>query len=151
MARVAHRIVTTDEGIDEAIQRAALRSHREVVAAAYRQKKDEIVIRFGDGVQLTVPRRLVEGLQHATAAQLRRITIEGPGSGLVWPALDVAHYVPGLIAGIFGTREWMAVIGRRGGVRRSRAKAAAARLNGAKGGRPRKSASPPGSAAVRSR
>lgn len=151
MAKVVHRIVTTDDEIDEAIQRAALRSHREVVAAAYRQKKDEIVIRFGDGVQLTVPRRLVEGLQHATAAQLRRITIEGPGTGLVWPALDVAHYVPGLIAGIFGTREWMAEIGRRGGVRRSRAKAAAARLNGAKGGRPRKSVSRRGSAAVRSR
>lgn len=151
MVKVAHRIVTTDDGIDEAIQRAARRSHREVVAAVYHQKNDEIVIRFADGVQLTVPRRLVEGLQHATAAQLRQITIEGPGSGLVWPALDVAHYVPGLIAGVFGTREWMAEIGRRGGARKSRAKAAAARLNGAKGGRPRKSVSPRGSAAVRSR
>jgi hypothetical protein len=151
MGKPAHLIVTPDDEIDEAIQRSALRSHRAVIAAAYRQKRDEIVVRFADGVQLTIPRQLVEGLQHATAVQLRQITIEGPGTGLVWPALDVAHYVPGLIAGIFGTREWMAEIGRRGGERKSRAKAVAARLNGAKGGRPRKPVSPRTSAALRSR
>ena len=41
----------------------------------------------------------------------------------------------GLLAGVFGTRSWMA---RQAGQARSEAKAAAARANGAKGGRPRK-------------
>lgn len=44
---------------------------------------------------------------------------------------------PGLMAGIFGTKSWMA---RRAGQATSAAKAAAARENGAEGGRPRKSA-----------
>ena len=57
---------------------------------------------------------------------------------MIWPALGVAHYVPGLVAGLFGTRRWMAEIGRRGGKRRTKAKALAARANGAKGGRPRR-------------
>ncbi|MDP4300991.1 hypothetical protein [Leptothrix discophora] len=40
------------------------------------------------------------------------------------------------------SREWMAEIGRRGGLVTSPAKAVAARLNGMKGGRPRKSDAP---------
>ena len=43
--------------------------------------------------------------------------------------------VPDLMAGLFGTRAWMA---RRAGRTTSPAKAEAARRNGAKGGRPRK-------------
>ena len=105
---------------------------------AYDPASDAIAIRFVDGVELRVPRRLVQGLQHATPEQLDRIEIEGPGTGLVWPMLGVAHYVPGLVAGLFGTRQWMAEIGRRGGTRRTKAKARAARANGAKGGRPRR-------------
>jgi hypothetical protein len=56
------------------------------------------------------------------------------GYGLHWEALDVDLSIPGLIAGIFGTRSYMA---RRAGQATSPAKAAAARANGAKGGRPR--------------
>ena len=53
-------------------------------------------------------------------------------------ARSVGAKVPGLVAGLFGTRRWMAEIGRRGGKRRTKAKALAARANGAKGGRPRR-------------
>jgi hypothetical protein len=58
---------------------------------------------------------------------------------LRWASLDVDLYVPALVAGIFGTRSWMtrelaAIAGRS----KSAAKAAAARANGKKGGRPRK-------------
>lgn len=52
-------------------------------------------------------------------------------------ALDVDVYVPGLVERAFGTRLFAAATGRRGGRRRSKAKAAAAKANGAKGGRPR--------------
>ena len=40
--------------------------------------------------------------------------------------------------GIFGTKAWMNELARRAGSVTSPAKAAAARANGAKGGRPRK-------------
>jgi hypothetical protein len=80
-------------------------------------------------------------MRQATPEQLARIELEGSGTGLVWPALGVAHYIPGLVAGVFGTRRWMAETGRRGGTRRTKAKALAARTNLAKGGRPRRSRS----------
>jgi hypothetical protein len=138
MTKTIHKIATTDAEIDAAIAKAALRPFHEVVGAAYDLAGDAIAIRFSDGVELRLPRRLVQGLQHATPEQLGRIEIEGPGTGLVWPALGIAHHVPGLVAGLFGTRQWMAEIGRRGGARRTKAKALAARANGAKGGRPRR-------------
>jgi hypothetical protein len=138
MTRIAHPVVTTDAEIDAAITNAAIEPLRHVVAAVYDRAADEIAIRFSNGVQLRIPRLLLQGLQGATPSQLARIEIEGPGTGLIWPALGVAHYVPGLMAGLFGTRRWMAEIGRRGGTSRTDAKAAAARANGAKGGRPRK-------------
>lgn len=78
---------------------------------------------------LTVPRQALAGLRHEETL--------GKGYGLHWEELDVDLSLPGLMAGIFGTRTWMA---RRAGQATSAAKAAAARANGAKGGRPRKAA-----------
>jgi hypothetical protein len=47
--------------------------------------------------------------------------------------------VPALVSGLFGTRAWMTrELARVAGQSVSPAKAAAARTNGAKGGRPRK-------------
>jgi len=54
---------------------------------------------------------------------------------LAWDALDLDYTVAGLVNGVFGTARWMAA---RAGRTSSPAKAAAARTNGAKGGRPRK-------------
>jgi hypothetical protein len=31
----------------------------------------------------------------------------GRGTGLYWPALDVAHSVSALLAGVFGSVNWM--------------------------------------------
>jgi hypothetical protein len=137
MSRRSHPIVTTDAEIDAAIAESERHPLPEAVAATFVEAEGVIVIEFADGVQIRIPRRLVQGLHGATPDQVGRMEIEGPGTGLVWPALDVAHYIPHLLAGVFGNRNWMAEIGRRGGVRRTKAKAAAARSNGAKGGRPR--------------
>jgi hypothetical protein len=55
--------------------------------------------------------------------------------------LDAHLYLPALMQGIFGTKAWMAAqLGASGGRARSAAKAAAARANGKRGGRPRKAA-----------
>lgn len=55
--------------------------------------------------------------------------------GLHWEALDVDLSIPGLLTGLFGTKAYMA---RQAGRTKFPAKAAAARANGLKGGRPRK-------------
>ncbi len=70
---------------------------------------------------------------------LAAVEVDGLGFNLHWPALDVDLYVPALVAGIFGTRAWMArELARVAGRKTSAAKAVASRANGAKGGRPRK-------------
>ena len=74
-------------------------------------------------------------METATDDQLAAVEILGNGYGLHWEALDADISVPGLLAGIFGTKAYMA---RLAGRTKSPAKAAAARANGAKGGRPRK-------------
>jgi hypothetical protein len=88
------------------------------------------------------PPQLAEGLAGAAPADLGEIEISPAGLGLHWPRLDADLYVPALLQGVFGTRQWMAAqLGAAGGRARSEAKAASARENGRKGGRPRKNAS----------
>ena len=133
------RIITSDAEIDAAIALADLREpyRPKAVAAAYRAEDDMLVIRLATGVELAIPRKLLQGLERATPAQVAKVEILGPGDSLHWEALDVDHYVPSLIEGVFGNRRWMSEIGKIGGAARSEAKRAAARKNGRKGGRPR--------------
>lgn len=85
--------------------------------------------------------RLLQDLADADPANLSEIEITPSGLGLHWPRLDADIYVPGLMQGVFGTRSWMAAqLGAAGGKASTKTKAAAARANGAKGGRPRKQA-----------
>jgi hypothetical protein len=139
MTKKAH-ILTTDAEIDAAVALAKLREpyRPKAVAAEYRAKDDVIAVKLATGVEVVIPRRLLQGLENATREQLRQVEIWGPGSSLHWEALDVDHYVPSLIEGVFGNRRWMSELGKRGGAARSEAKARAARANGRKGGRPRK-------------
>lgn len=104
-------------------------------SARYDQATGRIVVELTSGSAFAFPARLGQGLEAATDAQLARVTIRGGGYGLHWEALDVDLSIPGLAAGVFGTKAHMARIAGRSS---SPAKAAAARANGAKGGRPRK-------------
>lgn len=108
-------------------------------AVQYSRKFDIYVLSLSNGTRRVLPRESLQGLQDASAAQLKRVELLGRGTGLHWPDLDVDLYVPALVAGIYGSKQWMQEVGRRGGVARSDAKAEAARKNGTKGGRPVKS------------
>jgi len=108
-----------------------------VERAEYQPGVDLIALYLRNGMVVAVPRELLQGLQNATLAQLRKIEILGTGTGLDWPELDVQHSVEGLMGGIFGNRRWMAEIGRTGGLAKSPRKAEASRRNGTMGGRPK--------------
>lgn len=129
----------TDARIDAAIERGRIAAETEPRAAAARfdRKSGRVVIDLTNGATFAFPVRLAEGLADASPEDLAEIEVSGRGIGLHWERLDVDYSVPGLVAGIFGTARWMAA---RAGRARSPAKAAAARANGAKGGRPRKAA-----------
>jgi hypothetical protein len=109
-----------------------------VVNAHYDPDRDLIDLTFGGGGSMAIPRKTVPGLERASLSKLESVVVSPAGDALSWPSLDVDVYVPGLVERAFGTRLFAAATGRRGGRRRSKTKAAAAKVNGAKGGRPRK-------------
>lgn len=128
----------TDAEIDAALERGRTVGRHEPRAdtARYDRQSDRVIVELTNGCTFTFPPRLTQGLETATAEQLAQVELLGAGSALHWEALDVGLSIPGLMAGLVGTRTYMA---RRAGEARSPAKAAAARANGAKGGRPRRS------------
>jgi len=134
------KIIATDARIDAALGRARRFApyDQSVTRAAYDSKNDQVCLRLANGVMISIPRKYLQGLDKARSSQLMKIELLGGGTGLHWPRLDVSHYVPGLLSYVFGTKQWMAELGRLGGVSRSDAKKAAARVNGLKGGRPAK-------------
>jgi hypothetical protein len=78
-------------------------------------------------------------LETAKPNQLSKIEISPSGLGLHFPAVDADIYLPALLEGFLGSRQWMAEqLGRAGGRVTSKAKAATVRANGKLGGRPRK-------------
>lgn len=109
------------------------------VSARYERQGARIVVTLSNGLDLGVPVALAQGLAGAKSSQLATIEITPTGLGLHWPKLDADLYLPSLLQGLFGTRRWMAsVLGKAGGGSTSPAKKAAARVNGKRGGRPRK-------------
>ena len=132
-------ITDEDRIAAEARMKAELKNQPKAVRARYDRRVSRIVVSLDNGLELAFPPRLAQGLEHATPTELSVIEISPLGDGLHWPALDADLYVPALLQGVFGSKSWMARhLGAAGGRARSRAKAAAARENGRKGGRPRK-------------
>lgn len=130
------------KGHSAAVAKGRDRRKRGDLAASVRYEpgRNRVHVELLSGSALAVPVELVQGLKGATPAQLHVVTVTGRGYGLYWPELDVDVAVPDLIAGSLGTRAWMRTLAKQGGKSTSVAKAAAARENGRRGGRPRKQA-----------
>lgn len=131
----------TDAGFEaaEARGREMVKSEPRAVAARYDGETGRVAVELANGCTYIFPARLAQELQGADDEALSGILVDGAGFNLHWPAIDADLYVPALIAGVFGTRDWMAKEwARTAGRATTPAKAAASRANGAKGGRPRK-------------
>jgi hypothetical protein len=139
-----HKVITTDAEIDQVLKQAReLQGEPRATGVEYKSGPglDLLILKLDDGHRCLIPREDIEGLQDATPRQIAQVEILGNGTGLHWPALDLDHYVPNLLQHIYGTKRWMAQIGRRGGLAKSTAKRKSSRANGLKGGRPRLAAS----------
>lgn len=132
----------SEKEFQAAIQRGEeLRQNSYAVSAEYDARQNRLVVGLSSGVIIMVPVHLMQELADADPAALGDIEIAPSGLALHWPSLDADVYVPSLMQGVFGTKRWMAAqLGAAGGRVSTPAKAAAARENGAKGGRPRKQA-----------
>jgi hypothetical protein len=130
----------SDADIEAAYRRQDEKLAREPLAtkARYAPARDLILIEMNNGASLTIPRRLLQGLNDAAPAELRHAWIAEQGTVVSWPDLDTDFTIMSLLHGVYGGKRWMSELARRGGEVKSKAKATAARINGAKGGRPRK-------------
>lgn len=136
-----HKVLTTDAEIDAALARAAEAPEKPYLESIqYRPGRglDLFILHMSDGQRYLLPREKLQGLQTATREQAANIEILGKGTGLYWPDLDAALYVPSLVSGVYGNRAWMAKLGQIGGSQTSPRKTQASRANGLKGGRPKR-------------
>jgi hypothetical protein len=136
-----HEIVTTDAGIEAALERAkAHDGDPRAQTVEHIPALNLLIVGLSNRRRLVLPIEDLQGLGNATHEQIQNYELLGRGTGISFPELDVDLYVPALIEGVYGNRRWMAQLGRKGGQARTEAKRKAARANGAKGGRPTRAA-----------
>ena len=117
------------------------RMGRRATSVAYDRRTGRIMMELTSGFVLGFPIKAIPALAAATPAQLAGVTLSPGGSALHWEELDADLSVPGLLLSSISRSEKLSELARLAGRVRSPAKAAAARANGVKGGRPRKATS----------
>lgn len=81
--------------------------HPHARSARYDASTGMMVLDLYNGCTFAFPPRQLQGLEHATDEQLAKVEVSGVGFGLHWEELDADFTVPGLLAGIFGTKRFM--------------------------------------------
>lgn len=76
--------------------------------ARYDRHSGMMVLELYNGCVFSIPARQLQGLEHASDAELAAVELLGLGSGIHWEPLDIDFSVAGLIAGHFGNAAFMA-------------------------------------------
>ena len=97
------------------------------------------IIHFNNGATFSFLAESVEAIATLPPITLATVELTPSGKGLRWDEPDIDLSIQGLLLGIFGSSVWMKQIASKGGSSTSEKKKAASRVNGAKGGRPKKS------------
>ena len=100
------------------------------VSARFDRRNRRLVVEIDTGIQFSFDPLAVSDLADASAEGLASVVIEGRGSCLHFPDLDVDLSVSRLLEGFLGPMTWT----------QREARAAASRENGKRGGRPKKAA-----------
>jgi hypothetical protein len=140
MAKKA-RINSTDADIERALERAKQHDN-DPLARTVRYVSDLklLIIGLNNGQRVILPLEDVPELKVLTKKQFDNWELLGRGTAINFPDIDVALPIDGILEGVYGRRRWMAKVGSKGGQAKTEAKKTAARVNGAKGGRPKKEA-----------
>lgn len=130
--------------IDAQISAAAAQASAERTAglratsARYDRATRRVVMELVNGYSVGVPLQNLPQIAGAPVAHLQQAEVIGAGSILHWEVLDADYSVPALIIDALGRSFAVSELARVAGSAKSKAKARAAKLNGAKGGRPKK-------------
>lgn len=132
----------TDEELErqfeEATKRGEEAEHSEPRAKSvhYDRTSNRLVIELTNGATFIVPCELLQGLRDASPEDIAGVKLGPRGAALFWDKLDVDFSLPGLMAGRFGNKAWMAELGRQGVRAKLETKPPAAPVNKKKSGRP---------------
>lgn len=135
------RPMLTDEEVRRQVEAAEKRARRaapagpRATAVRYDRAGERVVVEFGNGCQVAFPVALMPGTEGAGPDELAAVELHADGEAIAWEALDAGVDVRGLLLQAFEVRTWAAAYL---GSSRSPAKAEAARRNGRRGGRPRR-------------
>jgi hypothetical protein len=75
-----------------------------VVDARYDRKSEALILTFGSGASMTIPRGVIPGLGHEPVSALETVVLSPSGDALRWPLLDADVHLPGLVECVFGSR-----------------------------------------------
>ena len=134
----------TQQEIDNQIEAAIVRqtnkkaTEPQACNVLYESTSRKIVIEFDNGCKFECPISLLQGVCDLSDNEIAQVKLTPAGWGLTWENAEIDLGVNELLQGIFGTKAWMKKIAAKGGCSKSAKKQAASRINGTKGGRPRK-------------
>ncbi|MDQ2832247.1 MAG: DUF2442 domain-containing protein [Acidobacteriota bacterium] len=103
-----HRVRTTNEEIDAALERAVSQPGAPAVRSVrYHRPTEMIILSMSSGTRVAIPREEIQELKTAPQNKIAQIEIENFGTALHWPQLDLDLSVEGLVRGVTGTKRWM--------------------------------------------
>ncbi len=111
---------------------------RRARSASYDRQARRVMVELTSGFVFGFPAAAIPALAKASPDRLAAVEVSPGGNGLHWEALDVDLSVPALLLSSVGHADKARELARLAGRTTSVAKAAAARANGRKGGRPHK-------------
>ena len=136
MAQLTDRQIETQ--IDAAIARQSQIDAVEPRANKVLFDDGRFTLCFNNGATFSFLAESTEAIAALPTEILATVELTPSGKGLRWDEPDIDLSIQSLLLGIFGSNVWMSKIGSRGSSSTSEKKKAASRVNGAKGGRPRK-------------
>ena len=100
----------TDAGFEAALARGRemMKSEPRAAAARHDRETGRVSVELENGCTCIFPAELAQELQGVDVEALSGVLIDGAGFNLHWPAIGADLHAPALVAGVFGTRDWMA-------------------------------------------